>query len=66
MLKARLCGRDSISSRDIEESFSNLSIEKVYGAPTNPNWVPFSDSNQTFYYLDVNIICFFFNMPNCF
>ncbi|XP_057665269.1 uncharacterized protein LOC130899377 [Diorhabda carinulata] len=62
LLKARLCGRDVISSRDIEETFSNLSIEKVYGAKIDPNWVPFSDlpstssSDQTLFYLDDSLI----------
>lgn len=62
LLKARLSGRDVISSRDIEETFSNLSIEKVYGAETDPNWVPFSDlpstsnSDQTLFYLDDSLV----------
>ncbi|XP_018560794.1 uncharacterized protein LOC108903188 [Anoplophora glabripennis] len=57
LLKARLSGRDVINSRDIDETFQNLSIEKVYGATANPNWVPFGDQNLL--YLDdtkINLI----------
>ncbi|CAH1279181.1 unnamed protein product [Diabrotica balteata] len=62
LLTARLHGDNVISSKDIDESFRNLSIEKVYGATTTPNWVPFSDvpgansSDQFFYYLDDSLV----------
>ncbi|CAH1174290.1 unnamed protein product [Phaedon cochleariae] len=60
LTKARLCGRDAISSTDIEETFKNLSIEKVYGAPNAPNWVHSGDfGDQSFLYLNdtkVNLI----------
>ncbi|KAJ8984242.1 hypothetical protein NQ317_007474 [Molorchus minor] len=57
LLKAKLSGRDVILSRDIDETFQNLSIERIYGAPVNPNWVPFGDQNLL--YLDdtkINLI----------
>jgi hypothetical protein len=45
LLKARLSGRNAISTNDLEQTFENLRIERAYGAPTNPNWVQFSDQN---------------------
>lgn len=45
LIKARLCGRNSISSSDLEQTFENLRIGKVYGAPSNPNWIFFGDQN---------------------
>ncbi|KAJ8921583.1 hypothetical protein NQ315_010488 [Exocentrus adspersus] len=57
LLKARLSGRNAVDSSDIEQTFHNLSIEKVYGVPSNPNWIPFGDKNLL--YLDdakINLI----------
>jgi hypothetical protein len=45
LLKARLSGRNAISTNDLEQTFENLRIERAYGAPTSPNWVQFSDQN---------------------
>ncbi|KAG5867704.1 hypothetical protein JTB14_017298 [Gonioctena quinquepunctata] len=60
LLKARFSSRDVIVSRDIEETFKNLSIEKVYGAPSNHNWVHSGDvGEQSFLYLndtEINLI----------
>nr|XP_023030305.1 uncharacterized protein LOC111518176 [Leptinotarsa decemlineata] len=60
LLKSRLCGRDVIISQDIDETFENLSIEKVYGAPSSLNWVPSGDvGDQNFLYLndtEINMI----------
>ncbi|RZC35242.1 TAF6-like RNA polymerase II p300/CBP-associated factor-associated factor 65 kDa subunit 6L [Asbolus verrucosus] len=55
--KLRLIGRNAISSNDLEQTFENLKIDKVYGAPSHPNWVPFG--YQNLYYLDdkeVNLV----------
>lgn len=54
MIKARLSGRNAINSGDIEESFADLNLTKVYGASNYPNWVPFG--YQNLYYLDDKII----------
>lgn len=56
MIKARVCGRNIIASKDLDETLKNFTIDKVYGAPFNPNWVPFGDQNLL--YLDVNIHTF--------
>ncbi|CAG9856501.1 unnamed protein product [Phyllotreta striolata] len=56
LLKARLCGRDVISSNDIEETFTSLSIDKVHGASDSPIWMPFTYNNQSFLYLDDSIV----------
>lgn len=53
LIKARVCGRNVILSKDIEETFQNLTIDKVYGAAANPNWVTFGDQNLL--HLDVNV-----------
>lgn len=57
LIKAKLQGREVVTSDDIDETFSNLKIDKVYGASPNPNWLPFGDN--TLYHLDdqkVNLI----------
>lgn len=51
-MKARVCGCNIIESNHIAETFKNFRIDKIYGAPSNPNWVPFGDQNLL--YLDVN------------
>lgn len=38
-MKARVSGHNSISSSDINETFAELNVEKVYGAPSSPVWV---------------------------
>lgn len=53
MIKARLSGRNVITSSDIDASFESLKIEKVYGAPSHPNWMVLNDHNVL--YLDVSI-----------
>lgn len=56
IVKSKLQGRESIISEDVEETFSDLNIDKVYGAPSSPNWVPFADKQEiTLHYLDVGI-----------
>ncbi|KYB25878.1 uncharacterized protein LOC100142597 isoform X1 [Tribolium castaneum] len=45
LIKARLCGRNAISSSDLEQTFDNLRIDRVYGAPSHPNWLAFSDQS---------------------
>ncbi|XP_076252106.1 SAGA factor-like TAF6 [Rhynchophorus ferrugineus] len=50
IVKAKIQGREIITSEDIDEMFSNLKIDKVYGAPTNPNWLAFPDNSL--YFLD--------------
>nr|CAH7727968.1 unnamed protein product [Callosobruchus chinensis] len=66
LLKARLLGRDVITHKDIEETFDNLSISKVYGATATPNWRLFDEQNLLF--LDVGIFAFcyynFYNINN--
>ncbi|CAH0559626.1 unnamed protein product [Brassicogethes aeneus] len=47
LLKAKLCGRNNISSKDISQSFEGLQLEKVYGASSNPNWLPLTDQLGT-------------------
>ncbi|KAF5308628.1 hypothetical protein FQR65_LT06089 [Abscondita terminalis] len=57
IVKARLSGRNHISSNDIDDTFDTLQIERIYGAETDPVWIPFGDQNL--YYLDdgkVNLI----------
>lgn len=54
MIKARVCGRNVIESKHLEESFKNFTIDKIYGSPSSPNWVPFGEQNLL--YLDVHII----------
>ena len=56
-MKARLSGRNAISASDIEHTFENLRIEKVYGAPAHPNWVQFGD--QGLHCLEVSTPRFF-------
>lgn len=51
MVKARLSGRNSVLASDISETFSSLSLDKVYGAPANPEFIPFGD--EGLYYLNV-------------
>lgn len=53
LLKARICGRNVIESKYIEETLNNFAVDSVFGAPSNPNWVPFGDQNLL--YLDVNM-----------
>ncbi|KAL3278167.1 hypothetical protein HHI36_013508 [Cryptolaemus montrouzieri] len=48
--RALVSNRTAINSEDIEETFIDLSIDKVYGAPSNPVWIPFGDQN--YLYLD--------------
>ncbi|XP_066156418.1 uncharacterized protein [Euwallacea fornicatus] len=60
LLKSKLQGRETISSQDVDETFSDLNVDKVYGAPSSPTWVPFSDKQEiTLHYLDdqeINLI----------
>lgn len=51
MVKARLSGRSGLHATDIEETFDSLNLEKVYGAATNPEFIPFGD--EGLYYLNV-------------
>ncbi|XP_022913309.1 uncharacterized protein [Onthophagus taurus] len=57
LIKARLSGRNHILSTDLDATFQDLNIDKVYGATSTPNWIGFGDQNL--YYLDdpmVNLI----------
>lgn len=57
MVKARLSGRNSILESDVEETFNSLTLDRVYGAPTSPEFIPFGD--EGLYYLNdkqINII----------
>ncbi|XP_060531523.1 uncharacterized protein LOC132705092 isoform X2 [Cylas formicarius] len=59
LIQARLLGRNSITSDDVDEVFDNLNIEKIYGATANPNWIQFEDQNLHHLALDeikVNLI----------
>lgn len=49
-----MCGSNSINPKHIEETFQHLSVDKVCGATSNPNWVSLGDQNVL--YLDVWII----------
>ncbi|KRT82398.1 hypothetical protein AMK59_3239 [Oryctes borbonicus] len=50
LIKARLSGRNHILSTDIDATFDDLNIEKVYGASATPNWIALGDQNC--YYLE--------------
>lgn len=52
MVKAHLSGRSELCANDIDETFHTLNINKVYGAPLNPEFIPFGD--EGLYYLNVN------------
>lgn len=54
MVKARLSGRNYINSSDVQDSFVSFDIEKVYGAPSSPNWIPFSNTDKTLSCLEVS------------
>ncbi|CAH2012456.1 unnamed protein product [Acanthoscelides obtectus] len=54
LVKARLLGRDVVKYKDIEETFENLSISKVYGATATPNWRIFDKQNLLFLDEDQN------------
>ncbi|KAB0802231.1 hypothetical protein PPYR_04417 [Photinus pyralis] len=57
LVQARLSGQNYISGNDIDDIFDCLQIPKVYGAETEPVWIPFGDQNL--YYLDdakVNLV----------
>lgn len=51
MVKARLSGRNGVHAIDVEETFDSLNLDKVYGAPANPEFIPFGD--EGLYYLNV-------------
>ncbi|XP_030752325.1 uncharacterized protein LOC115879568 [Sitophilus oryzae] len=48
LIKAKLQHRETITSGDIEETFANLNIDKVYGASSNPNWLRLPDDSLFF------------------
>lgn len=52
MIRARLQGRNSLLSSDLEDTFDSLGIEKVYGTPSFPIFMQMPDQNL--YYLDVS------------
>lgn len=52
MVKARLSGRNGVHATDVEETFNSLNLDKVYGAPSNPEFIPFGD--ESLYYLNVS------------
>ncbi|KAK9747062.1 TATA box binding protein associated factor (TAF) [Popillia japonica] len=57
LIKARLSGRNYILSTDIDATFIDLNIEKIYGTSATPNWISLGDQNV--YYLEdpvVNLI----------
>lgn len=51
MVKARLSGRSAVIESDIDETFNFLNLGKMYGAPSNPEFIPFGD--EGLYYLNV-------------
>lgn len=53
MVKSRLSGRTALLANDIEETFRAFNIDKVYGVPANPEFIPFGD--EGLYYLNVKI-----------
>ncbi|KAK9884751.1 hypothetical protein WA026_007600 [Henosepilachna vigintioctopunctata] len=50
--RAIISNRTAINSNDIEETFSDLSLDKIYGATTDPMWIQFSHQNHHFLYLN--------------
>lgn len=54
MVKSRLSGRTELQANDIEETFHAFNVDKVYGAPVNPEFIPFGD--EGLYYLNVKTI----------
>ncbi|XP_050296588.1 uncharacterized protein LOC126736323 [Anthonomus grandis grandis] len=59
LIKSKLQGRECLLSEDVDEAFSELQIDKVYGAPDSPNWSPFRVRQETVYCLEdqkINLI----------
>ncbi|XP_044757167.1 uncharacterized protein LOC123315514 isoform X2 [Coccinella septempunctata] len=46
--RAFISNRSGINRTDIEETFQDLQIEKIYGAPSDPLWIPLADQNCLF------------------
>ncbi|KAH1008068.1 hypothetical protein HUJ04_005217 [Dendroctonus ponderosae] len=55
LIKGKLQGRENILSSDVEEAFSDLTIDKVYGAPSSPNWQRDGRDNRLHYLEDQKI-----------
>lgn len=51
LTRARLSNRNTISTNDVNDAFDSLGLEKVYGAPENPSWMPL---DKRLYYLEVS------------
>lgn len=46
--RAFISNRTGINSKDIDETFEDLQLDKVFGAPLEPSWIPIADQNYLF------------------
>lgn len=51
--RAFVSNRPGINRKDIEETFVDLQLDKIYGAPSDPTWIQLPEQN--IFFLDVII-----------